>query len=91
MTAATELRRAESFLRSYNLFQNITAAYHEIETDVRQCGEARGNIIWQYGGSIFFSDGKARGNVIWQYGGSIFFSDTSYSSHLEVLPFPKLS
>jgi len=56
MTAATKLCEAESFLRSYNVFQNITATYHEIETDVRQCGEARSNLIWQYGGSIFFSD-----------------------------------
>jgi hypothetical protein len=54
VTAATKLREAESLLRSYNLFQNITATYHEIETDVRQCGEACSNLIWLYGDSIYF-------------------------------------
>jgi hypothetical protein len=54
MTAATKLREAESFLRSYNVFQNIIATYHEIETDVRPGGEARSNLIWQYNGSNKF-------------------------------------
>jgi len=56
VTAAAKLCGAKSFLRSCNLFQNIMATYHEIETDVRQCGKTRSNLIWQYGGSIFFSD-----------------------------------